>query len=174
MLRIRSTKPYQDVETDHGQGPALYILCALGGSRTIYPFLFRVVRIPGGLYVREQVPPNQHIVAPDGKTGQMLEYVLLNTIARPDITLDQGRPLMPEELEKMQTQILQEVDSVPFYQFCGFGFTDPQYRSSFRFVLSKNGKREDIFGKDGRLARTHQSYLERVFSFGKSQEFLHR
>lgn len=178
---------YQNREVEQRQGPAVYIFSALGGSRTIHPFFFRVVGVQGGLYVEERVPPGNAIEDPDGQMVTKLEYALLDTIARPDIALDESgitstrdnggklRLEVPEELcRQLEDQVIQEVDLSPFYQFCGFGFTDPHHRNSLRFLVSRSGRREDIFGRDGYLLPTHQQFLERNFSVSVPRQGRHK
>jgi hypothetical protein len=123
------------------QKPTIYIFSArIPDSRTIYSWIYRVAYVQKGLWVEAHMPPNQNARAPNGQSEKM---ILFDEASRDDIrNVDRGT---------LDKEIKDELNSLPFYFFCGFGFANPSDRNLYSFIASTSGRREDIFDKAGDL-----------------------
>lgn len=132
---------YQTNDQESYQGPSIYIFCGADYQKhVIYGWSYKVACLQGGLYIERHIPPNQGSMS---VYGTLIRDAFFDDAARPDV--------VSITQQDLQSQIEKGLAETPFYEFCGFGFTDPSYRNSFGFLFSSTGKREDIFDKDGRL-----------------------
>lgn len=132
---------YQTHDLEGPQRPAIYVFSAADRkAKTIYSWSFRVAYVQGGLYVERHVPASQDANSPAGRVEKNAFFA---DASRPDVIN------IPEDV--LRDAVKQELDSLPFYFFCGFGFTSSYDRKSFGFIASSNGKKEDIFDEEGRL-----------------------
>ena len=140
---------YQTEALEASQDPALYIFSAADRSeRTIYSWSYRVAYVQGGLYVEKHAPPNQNGNSP---VASVRRNAFFDVTSTPNVVA-----ISQDVLRK---QIESELAGLPFYKFCGFGFTPPPNRKSFGFIVSSEGKREDIFDNAGRLQSPIQTMI---------------
>ena len=135
------------------QQPALYIFSsAHPPSKTIYGWMYRVAFVHSGLYVEIHKPYNPALNFPREKTEK---YILFDNASSPEISKISHKELMQ--------RVRNETAKLPFCFFCGFGFTPPQDRQSYGFVLPKDGKYEEIFQPDGQLKSEFQRLIQSNF-----------
>jgi len=135
------------------QGPALYVFSdANNANRQITCWFYRVCFVEGCLIVEEVIPPNQLPNAPEGKHKRS---AYCNEASRPDI-LEQfaDDPTFKERMRK-------QLNGLPFYQFCGFGFTNPEYRRGFGFHFTNEGKY--VVTPDGQISDEYKAYIASNF-----------
>ncbi len=142
---------YQTEQTEATQTPAIYIFSMANRSaKSIYSWIYRVACVQGGLYVERHSPP-------DSRSKEVKVEV--------DAFFDDASRLDASKLDKesLHDQIIAELNSIPFYCFCGFGFTPPQDRKSFGFKIATKGKREDLFDESGTPNTTLRKMIVRNF-----------
>jgi hypothetical protein len=142
------------------QQPAVYVFSqADRSSRSIRAWLYRIAAVQGGLYVESHAPADTPETA-----GRVKKLVSFDTAARYDAasyTEDQLRAMVDQEL-----------GSLPFYFFCGFGFTDPTDRRSVGFIASSRGQRGDVFDESGKIVPAFAAQIVRNFDDCQPRQLL--
>lgn len=112
---------WQDMQGEHTQFPAVYVLSAADPKKKIIcSWLYRVAYAQGALVVDNPITNAREIIT--------------DTAARPNFGL------IPND--KLKLEVVSEIDAQPFYYFCGFGFADPKHRGEFGIAITTEGKYE--------------------------------
>jgi hypothetical protein len=132
---------WQDIQGEHAQFPALYVLSAADPkNKIIYAWHYRVAYAQGALVVDNPITNAREII--------------MDTAARPNVGL------IPND--KLKLDITREIDAQPFYYFCGFGFIDPKHRGEFGVAITTEGKY--AVDKAGHISPHMQAFIEDKFS----------
>lgn len=132
---------WQDWQHEHAQFPAVYALSAADVRRkTICTWICRVVYAEGALVVDNPITNAREI--------------FIDTAARPSFAV--------ADFDDVRRSISSEVDSAPFYYFCGFGFSDPGHRGEFGFSITTENK--FVVTKDGWIDPKYRALIEDKFS----------
>lgn len=130
---ISQTKDYE-----LPQLPTLYMLLDVDRpGNGVYSWIFRIALIQGCLYI-EEIDPNQVTDNPD--------YVVV-----PRLICDAASNTYPADAnrDELNREASDELRSLPFYRFCGIGYTHPAERGLLPFIESLVGRRDEIFNEDG-------------------------
>lgn len=140
---------YQTDNLETMQNPALYVFCDANiAAKQITCWFYRVCFVQGCLVVEQVIPPHQLTDVPLGKHERQ---AFCDEASRPDIMDRMVND--PEFKEKMK----QELNALPFYQFCGFGFTNPAFRRGFGFHFTNEGKY--VVAPDGEIADEYKALI---------------
>lgn len=132
---------WQDPRCEHAQLPAVYVLSSADVRRkTIYSWIYRVVYAEGALVIDNPITNAREI--------------FIDTAARPSFA--------EADYNDVKSRISLEVDSAPFYYFCGFGFSDPRHRGEFGFSITNENK--FVVRKDGWIDPRYKALIQDKFS----------
>ena len=132
---------WQNTEGEYTQNPAVYVLSeADPKNKIIYSWIYRVAYAQGALVVDNPISNSREIIT--------------DTAARPKFEL------IPTN--QLQLDIVKEIDSQPFYFFCGFGFANPKHRGEFGIALTNEGKY--AVDKAGNISPFMKASLQEKFS----------
>ena len=144
------------------QGPAVYLFSAIDETnRRAFIWGTRIAYVQGGLYVERQTPPGQDR---DHPSGHVERTAIFDVASRPNVhRIDH---------ERLRASIRRELESSPFFNFLGFGFTneDERRRSGFGFIAkSRGGSRSEIFDGQGNLQPAVAEMLTRALNNRRPQ-----
>lgn len=124
------------------QAPALYVFIdADVVHRQVILWQYRICFVQGCLVVEHIIPPNQTSGTPK---GQYEAFVMCDTTSGRDV--EEKVTSDPDFGHTLKKQI----DGLPFYRFCGFGFANPRLRLGFGFHFTNEGKY--AVTRDGRIS----------------------
>lgn len=130
------------------QEPALYVFSAANlKTKQVTCWLYRVCFVQGCLIVEHIIPPNQDAAAPLGKHER---HAFCDEASRPDIVTQLESPGFADKMKE-------EINALPFYQFCGFGFLNPIHRKGFGYHFTNEGKY--VVTKDGEIADEYKAFI---------------
>ena len=138
----------QTVNYEAPQRPAIYIFSSANiKTNDIYSWVYRVVPVQGCLHIEEYPSVGQGSIDST--------FFLSDSASRLDILTISDDELMDA--------INKELKLLPFYNFCGLGFTPPQYRYIRGGWFTTKGKEEDIFTSDNKLTQAIQQRINMNF-----------
>ncbi|MCB0343982.1 MAG: hypothetical protein KDD66_02650 [Bdellovibrionales bacterium] len=139
-------------QTAHSEAPqqpaAYFFLNPNLPKKEIYADFFRVVPVANGVYIESMRPERRRHRE---LYVQASKSVFFDTMTRPDASYLSN--------EEMLSEVKEMLSAMPFFCFSGFGFTDPRLRHTSGFIFTNNGKREELFTKDGKPSPWLQSFL---------------
>lgn len=128
---------FQTYNGEVPQKPAIYIFSSRDGTKKdIYSWIYRVAYLSRGVYFETRMPPMQDQRYPSGK----IERAMIG----PD-----------PELIEIESNILSEseieLNALPYFYFCGIGFSPPSNRNTNGYFVSPTGNIAEIFGETGKF-----------------------
>lgn len=146
---------YQTCDGEGGQKPAVYIFSnAIPISKTIYSWWYRVARAGGGLYVERWPPPDQSTTP--SLVPRRQKRLFFDATAYPAVDI------APHEMLVQDAQ--NDLDSQPFWFFCGIGFPTWSRQSGHYFLASTKGQREELIAEDGSVTPKLQKVIVSAFT----------
>lgn len=145
---------HQDFQTEMPQWPSVYILGdADCQNKIIYGEMYRVVPVEGGIYIERHKPPELQ-----GNTGNVEKGIYFNSVSRPGVQfVDQ---------DTLLSQVKNSLKDKPYFYFCGFGFSDPNQRKSYGWIVSSEGTKDKIFDESGALQPIWERRIIQNFEMG--------
>jgi hypothetical protein len=137
---------YQNINSEYAQYPSVYVYSSADrDNRKISSWVFRIKFGQGCMII------DKH--SPGGATsGEVIcSDASRKGIGKVDIN----------DLKKEANNIM---DRAPYYNFCGFGFTDPQERYTYGFNFSSIGEKGELFDEQGNLLRRWRKLIEHNFN----------
>ena len=143
---------YQTADSDGRQRPAVYILPVPDfATNNIYHWIYRVAFAQDGLFVHTLIPPGVRVDAPNGLEQPI--YLLSEASGR--------LPTDRESLRRLRREIQSEIDSQPYYWFCGVGAPDPTVRGALFFHVKP--AEDYLVDKDGNFSPLFAQVMLRMF-----------
>ncbi len=128
----------QTREQEIRQGPTIFIFSSVNVTdREIFSYIYKLAYLKVGLYIEDHNPPGTEAT----DLNRNIDRVLLYHPASDEEQIDG---------EITRSKIADaELARLPFFVFCGLGYTEPHLRGGFSFLTSTNGTRQELFDGNG-------------------------